>query len=195
LQFLGPAGRQLAPQECFDFPWLRIEKFRQDFGIVALPRQPGLQPVNILGKYIVEKQSSTIDAVLARDTSHILKVALIFAISDQANEIERKQLEAALAVVDFCCDSARWIFGRATGNKLANNILAALCRSPTGLTRTQIQNEVCYRTTPKSQLDALATRRFLEPEEIPKQGRWPTIILSSQEKTMKLRLLLGDTPE
>ena len=44
----------LAPQECFDFPWLRIEKFRQDFGIVALPRQPGLQPVNILGKYIVD---------------------------------------------------------------------------------------------------------------------------------------------
>ena len=48
----------LAPQECFDFPWLRIEKFRQDFGIVTLPRQPGLQPVNILGEYIVDHISS-----------------------------------------------------------------------------------------------------------------------------------------
>jgi hypothetical protein len=54
MQFLGPAGRQLAPQESFDFPWLRIEKFGQDLCIVALPRQPGLQPVNVLGEYIVD---------------------------------------------------------------------------------------------------------------------------------------------
>src|ERR1700758_1321537 len=48
-----------------------------------------------------DKQSSTIDAVLARDTSHILKVALIFAVVDEAYQIERRHLEAALAIVDY----------------------------------------------------------------------------------------------
>jgi hypothetical protein len=127
------------------------------------------------------KQSSTLDAILARDTSHILKVALIFAISDQANEIERQHLEAALAVVDFCCNSARWIFGRATGNKLANNILLALRRSPGGLTRTEIQKDVCYGSTPKSQLDTalaelaknkLAKVRLENAAKGPRVERW-----------------------
>jgi hypothetical protein len=54
LQLLGAARRQLAAQERFDFPWLRIEQFRQDLGIVTLPRRSGLQAVNILGKDIVD---------------------------------------------------------------------------------------------------------------------------------------------
>jgi hypothetical protein len=128
-----------------------------------------------------QKQNSTIDAVLARDTSHILKLALCFAIIDLDDQIEQEHFEAALAVVDFCCDSARWIFGKATGNKLANNILQALRRSPAGLTRNQIQNDVCYRTTPKSQLDTafgelvknkLATFTVEEAEKGRPAERW-----------------------
>jgi hypothetical protein len=132
-------------------------------------------------KLNAEKQNSTIDAVLARDTSHILKIALIFAITDQALSIEIEHLKAALAVIDFCRDSARWIFGKATGNKLANNILLALRRSPVGLTRTNIHEDVCYRTTPKSQLDAalaelaknrLAKMSLEEAKKGPRIERW-----------------------
>jgi hypothetical protein len=132
-------------------------------------------------KLNAEKQSSTVDAVLARDTSHILKIALIFAITDQALNIEIEYLKAALAVIDFCRDSARWIFGQATGNKLANNIIMALRRSPVGLTRTEINNDVCYRTTPKSQLDAalaelaknkLAKMSLEEAKKGPRIERW-----------------------
>jgi hypothetical protein len=132
-------------------------------------------------KLNAEKQSSTIDAVLARDTSHILKIALIFAITDKALNIETGHLKAALAVIDFCRDSARWIFGQATGNKLANNILLALRRSPAGLTRTNIHEDVCYRTTPKSQLDAalaelaknkLAKMSLEDAKKGPRVERW-----------------------
>jgi hypothetical protein len=80
-----------------------------------------------------EKEQSTVDNALARDTSHILKIALIFAIADQQSAINAEHLKAALAVIDFCLESARWIFGRATGNRLANNILTELRRSPKGL--------------------------------------------------------------
>jgi hypothetical protein len=100
-----------------------------------------------------EKRDSTLDSIVARDTSHILKLALIFAVADQIEKIEIQHLEAASAVVDFCQASACWIFGQATANKLANNILWALRRSPAGLTRSEIQKNVCFGKTPKTQLD------------------------------------------
>jgi hypothetical protein len=64
-----------------------------------------------------------------------------------------QHLKAATAVVDFCQASARWIFGHATANKLANNILWALRPSPAGLTRSEIQETVFFGKTPKTQLD------------------------------------------
>jgi hypothetical protein len=104
-----------------------------------------------------QKRNSTIDDVLARDTAHILKLALIYAICDQVTDIRTQHIEAAVAVADFCQNSARWIFGQATGNKLANNILWELRRTPGGLTRTDISSTVCYGNTPKTQLDRAFT--------------------------------------
>jgi hypothetical protein len=106
---------------------------------------------------------------------------MIFAICDQALEIQPKHLEAALAVMDFCQASARWIFGQATGNKLANNILWELLRRPQGMTKTDINNEVCRRNTPKQQIDkaleilaksGLATVIPESPENGPIIERW-----------------------
>src|SRR5260370_26168854 len=61
-----------------------------------------------------EKRDSTMDAILARDTSHILKLALIFAVTDQVCQIGVHHLKAALAVVDFCQAGARCIFVKHT---------------------------------------------------------------------------------
>jgi hypothetical protein len=91
--------------------------------------------------------------VLARDTSHILKLALIYAVCDRVDNIRTQHLQAALAVVDFCQVSARWVFGQATGNKLANLILWQLRRSPAGLTATEVYQDVCHRNTSKTQLE------------------------------------------
>jgi hypothetical protein len=100
-----------------------------------------------------EKRDTTVDSVLARDTSHILKLALIFAVADQVQKLQTDHLLAASAVVDFCQASTCWIFGQATTNKLANNILWALRQSPGGLTKSEIQKNVCFGKTPKTQLD------------------------------------------
>jgi hypothetical protein len=104
-------------------------------------------------KLNAQKHNSVMDNVLGRDTSHILKIALIFAITDELEDIRPQHLKAALAVVDFCQDSARWIFGQATGDKLANNILWELRRNPAGITRTQINNDIFYRRTPKTRIE------------------------------------------
>jgi hypothetical protein len=81
------------------------------------------------------------------------RLALIYALCDEVSNLQIEHFHAAVAVADFCHDSARWIFGHATGNKLANNILWELRRSPSGLTRTQISSSVCYGNTPKTQLE------------------------------------------
>jgi hypothetical protein len=100
-----------------------------------------------------QKHVSFIDGVLVRDTSHLLKVAMIYAVIDKAAEIDICHLQAALAVCDYSQASARWIFAERTGNRLANTIYWALLRAPQGMTRTQIYEDVCYRNTPSAKLD------------------------------------------
>jgi hypothetical protein len=60
-----------------------------------------------------------IDGVLVRDTSHLLKLALIYAVLDQSDTIEVAHFNAALAICDFCQASAHWLFRERTGNRLA----------------------------------------------------------------------------
>ncbi len=51
-----------------------------------------------------------------------------------------EHLEAALALWQYCEDSARYIFGNQTGNKTADAIYTALLGSEDGLTKTQIRD-------------------------------------------------------
>lgn len=99
-----------------------------------------------------EKRAGFMDAVLVRDTSHLLKLALIYAVLDLAGAIDVSHLEAALAVCDYSQASARWIFGQWTGNYLANQILWALQRCTPGMTRTEIYRDVCQRNTPETKI-------------------------------------------
>jgi hypothetical protein len=94
-----------------------------------------------------------IDGVLVRDTSHLLKLALIYAVLDQSREIDVAHLNAALAVCDYSQASARWLFCERTGNRLANNIFWALIRNPEGVSREWIVDNVCYRHIVRIQLE------------------------------------------
>jgi hypothetical protein len=100
-----------------------------------------------------QKHVSFLDGVLVRDTSHLLKLALIYAVLDLTDKIDTCHLQAALALCDYSQASARWLFAETTGNPLANAIFRALLREPAGLSKTQIFNNVCYRNTPSAKLD------------------------------------------
>jgi hypothetical protein len=105
-----------------------------------------------------------IDGVLVRDTSHLLKLALIYAVLDQSETIEVAHFNAALAICDFCQASVRWLFSERTGDRLANTILFALIRAPNGMTKKEISDNVCYRNTPiakiEKALETLAKNRL-----------------------------------
>lgn len=75
-------------------------------------------------------------SVTARAEAHALRVALVYALMDGATRIDEHHLSAALAVIQYCLDSARHLFGNATGNPVADRIMQALAADTAGLDRT-----------------------------------------------------------
>ena len=65
-------------------------------------------------------------AITSRAEAQCVRLALIYALLDEADQIEQVHLEAALALWSFCEASARYIFGDLTGDPLADEILRAL---------------------------------------------------------------------
>jgi hypothetical protein len=79
-------------------------------------------------------------AVTARGEAQVVRLAALYALLDLSKTIELDHLLAALAIWKYAEESARYIFGNATGDRVADRIEAALRASPAGLTRTQISN-------------------------------------------------------
>jgi hypothetical protein len=78
-------------------------------------------------------------AVTARAEAQTVRLATLFAVLDRSSAIELVHLEAALALWRYCTGSARYIFGDATGDPDADEILRILRqRRPEGLSRTEI---------------------------------------------------------
>lgn len=80
-------------------------------------------------------------AVTGRAEAQCLRLALAYALMCGATEIDREHLLAALAVWERAAVSARFIFGDAIGDPVADQVLDALrAARPDGITRTGISN-------------------------------------------------------
>jgi hypothetical protein len=89
----------------------------------------------------------------ARAEAHTIRLALLYALLDDAtNTISPEHLTAALALWDYAQRSAAWAINHTSGDPLAEQIHAALARSPDGLTRTQIR-DLCQRNHPAHRVE------------------------------------------
>lgn len=80
-------------------------------------------------------------AILARAEAHVMRLACIYALLDLSPLVRAEHLQAALALWDYAERSARFIFGDALGNPIADEILQALRQAgEKGLSRTQIRD-------------------------------------------------------
>ena len=79
-------------------------------------------------------------AVISRAEAQVMRLACLYDILDKSKMIQEEHLLAGLALRDYSEASARYIFGDATGDWIADKILQALRRSPSGLSRTEISN-------------------------------------------------------
>jgi hypothetical protein len=79
-------------------------------------------------------------AITARAEAQVLRLAIIYALLDRSDTIKTQHLRAALAVWRYCSHSARYIFGGAMGDRIADKILRALRVKKEGMSRTDIRN-------------------------------------------------------
>jgi DNA replicative helicase MCM subunit Mcm2 (Cdc46/Mcm family) len=91
-------------------------------------------------------------SVTSRAEAQVMRLACLYALLDCEENILIEHLEAALALWQYCEDSAQYIFGSQTGNKIADTIYAALLGAEDGLTKTQIR-DLLQRNASASQVN------------------------------------------
>jgi hypothetical protein len=91
-------------------------------------------------------------SILSRAEAQVLRLSVLYAVLDRSNVVDEPHLRAALAVWRRCEDSARWIFGDATGDPVADDLLVLLRGSSGGISRTVIRDHF-GRHQSKAQLD------------------------------------------
>jgi hypothetical protein len=80
-------------------------------------------------------------AVTARGEAQTVRLAMIYALLDGELQIDLPHLAAGLAVWKYCEDSARRIFGDATGDHVVDDLTTALrSAGGAGLTRTAMRD-------------------------------------------------------
>lgn len=87
-----------------------------------------------------ESKPGLIGVVIGRAEAQVMRLASIYAVLDKSTVITVDHLRAALALWRYCENSARYIFGDATGDIIADRISQAVKDSSHGLTRTAINN-------------------------------------------------------
>ncbi len=87
-----------------------------------------------------EGKSGLLGSLIARAEAQALRLALVYAMLDSSPVIDEPHLLAALAVWDYCEQSARYIFGDSLGDPVADEILRFLRQEPNGATRTEIRD-------------------------------------------------------
>ena len=112
-------------------------------------------------------------AITARAEAHTMRFALIYALLDGAKAIHAHHLRSALALWDYCARSARYIFGAALGDPIADRILSALRGQPEGIDRQAIRDLFSGHHSDKirAALEELARLQLAQVEKVPTRGR------------------------
>lgn len=78
-------------------------------------------------------------AITGRAEAQVVRLSLVYALLDESNVVRIEHLQAALEVWRYADESARYVFGDALGNPVADQILEWLRGSDEGLTRNDIR--------------------------------------------------------
>ncbi|HEX8289663.1 MAG TPA: DUF3987 domain-containing protein [Pyrinomonadaceae bacterium] len=88
---------------------------------------------------LVEDKEGIFGKVIARARAQILRLSCIYALLDLSETIRREHLESALALWEYCEDSARYIFRGDTLSKDARKLHDWLCEAnDKGMNKTEI---------------------------------------------------------
>jgi hypothetical protein len=103
-------------------------------------------------KLATEPQDGIVAQTTARAEAHVIRLALLYTLTDGKRQIGAPHLQSALALQDYATRSAAWALTGATGQPLAEQIHATLQHHPGGLTRSQI-SQALNHNQPAGQID------------------------------------------
>ncbi len=113
-------------------------------------------------------------AMIARSEAQAMRLACLYAALDGSMLVTIDHLRAALALWQYCEDSARYIFGATLGDPIADTILQSLKGAPAGLTRTEI-NQIFGGHKTTTQIDQaiilLRSQNMITPHKRDTGGR------------------------
>jgi hypothetical protein len=107
---------------------------------------------------LVNPRGGVMGSVLARGAPLVARLALVYALADMAEAIGPEHLRAAMAVWRYSVASARFVFGEAMADPMADAILIGLRDAPNGLTRTDIYTNIFQGHTSASVIRAKLTQ-------------------------------------
>ena len=96
---------------------------------------------------LVAEVPGLLGTATSRAEAQVLRLSLIYAALDGRVVVDVEHLQSALAVWEYCFESAAYLFGHSTGDDVADRILDGLRRRPEGMTRTEIRELVGGRHT------------------------------------------------
>lgn len=85
-----------------------------------------------------EGRPGLLGAATSRGEAHVLRLSALYALLDQSQVIATPHLEAALALWTYCEASARFVFGDALADPVADKLHALLLAHPEGVTRSEM---------------------------------------------------------
>jgi hypothetical protein len=124
---------------------LLLQRFKDAIGFGRVHRQVGWgqsarEPWIEVYEKLSEGKPGLFGAATSRAEAQVVRLAALYAVMDRRPVIQNAHLDAALALWRYAEASALYIFGDATGDRVADRIAAALEVEPEGLTRTEIIN-------------------------------------------------------
>jgi Protein of unknown function (DUF3987) len=132
-----------------------------------------------------DTEEGLVASVTARAEAQALRLSVAYALLDGSPLIDVEHLEAALAVWRYCEDSARLVFGDATGDPIADRLLAAFREAGSeGLDYTA-QSALFGRNVPAARLaharEQLEARGEVETVAVQTGGRNRMVTRIKQE--------------
>lgn len=183
--FLTKRRRRIAEPEAFTAAATHVSELAEDIRahleagrrVREMRRSPAARELWTEWYESLPDEIGTVGALCARAEAHVLRLSMVYALTDGAEVVEREHLEAAIALWDYCRGCVEQVFGSTTGDLIADRILEELADGP--LTRTQISSEVFTRNLPAFRLEQavslLRESGRVEVQRVPRsEGGRPT---------------------
>ena len=122
-----------------------------------------------------EGQEGLVGSILARAEAQALRLSMLYALLDKSHLVRVPHLQAALGLWRYAERSARFIFGKATGEILVADAIYLALKQRGPLSRTDIYSNVLANHTSRGRidlaLDLLLSKGFVAVRTVDTGGR------------------------